>query len=184
MIFGWFTEEEAAFIINNFNAIPDVKGCIVEVGAYFGRSTVFFADNIPDTKIYSIDPWDNTIYARLNDRAYGGKHPIPADAYEQFLKNTAGFPNVIPLKGTSEFYAFTWTGGPIKLLFIDGCHTYEYVYKDWACWKGFIAQGGLLCFHDCIGNWPDIVRTANECERSGEFAVLGRGGSVKGFIKR
>ena len=44
-------------------------------------------------------------------------------------------------------------GELIDLLFIDGDHTYNGVKQDFECYRPYIAQGGLVAFHDII---PDF----------------------------
>ena len=46
-------------------------------------------------------------------------------------------------------------GGKLDLLFIDGDHTYKSVLCDWLLYKNFVAKGGIIAFHDCIGNDDD-----------------------------
>ena len=40
----------------------------------------------------------------------------------------------------------------LDLLFIDGDHTYRSVLADWLIYKNFVAKGGIIAFHDCVGN--------------------------------
>ena len=42
-------------------------------------------------------------------------------------------------------------GEKLDLLFIDGDHTYKSVLCDWLIYKNFVAKGGIVAFHDCIG---------------------------------
>ena len=43
-------------------------------------------------------------------------------------------------------------GEKLDLLFIDGDHTYRSVLADWLIYKNFVAKGGIIAFHDCVGN--------------------------------
>ena len=43
-------------------------------------------------------------------------------------------------------------GKKLDLLFIDGDHTYKSVLCDWLIYKNFVSKGGIVAFHDCIGN--------------------------------
>ena len=43
-------------------------------------------------------------------------------------------------------------GEKIDLLFIDGDHNYKSVLCDWLLYKDFVSKGGIIAFHDCIGN--------------------------------
>ena len=40
----------------------------------------------------------------------------------------------------------------LDLLFIDGDHTYKSVLCDWLLYKNFVSKGGVIAFHDCVGN--------------------------------
>ena len=42
-------------------------------------------------------------------------------------------------------------GEKLDLLFIDGDHTYKSVLCDWLIYKNFVAKGGVVAFHDCVG---------------------------------
>ena len=42
-------------------------------------------------------------------------------------------------------------GEKLDLLFIDGDHTYKSVLCDWLIYKNFVAKGGIVAFHDCVG---------------------------------
>ena len=43
-------------------------------------------------------------------------------------------------------------GEKLDLLFIDGDHSYKGVLCDWLLYKNFVAKGGIIAFHDCVGN--------------------------------
>ena len=38
--------------------------------------------------------------------------------------------------------------GPIRLLFIDGDHSYEGCRRDFELWSPFVVPGGIIAFHD------------------------------------
>jgi predicted O-methyltransferase YrrM len=67
--------------------------------------------------------------------------------------------------------------GPIDFLFIDGDHSYEACMRDWAEWSRFVAEGGVVAFHDArvfpngwtADDWGS-VRVVNELFRSGQSA--------------
>jgi len=37
---------------------------------------------------------------------------------------------------------------PIDFLFIDGDHSYDACLRDWIDWSPFVAEGGIVAFHD------------------------------------
>jgi predicted O-methyltransferase YrrM len=81
--------------------------------------------------------------------------------------------------------------GPLRALFIDGDHTYEGARADFERWRGLVAPGGDLLFHDAAdtggyGNhYPGIARLVAEIERDdADFAVLPGAGSIVHFARR
>jgi len=56
---------------------------------------------------------------------------------------------------------------PIKVLFIDGDHSYEQCLKDWQNYSPFIVKGGWVFFHDCDNTSPGVVRVFDEIDKTG-----------------
>ncbi len=44
----------------------------------------------------------------------------------------------------------------IDVLFIDGDHEYEAVYRDWVMYHGLVRPGGSIAFHDSICKQPHV----------------------------
>jgi predicted O-methyltransferase YrrM len=81
--------------------------------------------------------------------------------------------------------------GPLRSLFIDGDHTYEGARADFERWRGLVAPGGDLLFHDAVdsggyGNhYPGIARLVAEIERDDpDFERLPGAGSIAHFARR
>lgn len=51
---------------------------------------------------------------------------------------------------------------PIKILFIDGDHTYEGCKDDWNNFSPFIVKGGWVFFHDADATSPGVVKVTEE----------------------
>lgn len=51
---------------------------------------------------------------------------------------------------------------PIKVLFIDGNHTYEGCKDDWDNFSPFVVKGGWVFFHDCDATSPGVVQVFSE----------------------
>ncbi|MQB02315.1 MAG: hypothetical protein GEU78_19155, partial [Actinobacteria bacterium] len=70
-IMGWFTEEEAELLLDTAaRALSEASGtvedrAVVEIGSYFGRSTVLLASAVrdlrPSGRLTAIDPHDGVI---------------------------------------------------------------------------------------------------------------------------
>ena len=65
-----------------------------------------------------------------------------------------------PIVASSAEAASQWQG-PIRLLFIDGDHSYEASRQDLELWSPFVVPHGLICFHDIPG-WEGVTRFYRE----------------------
>jgi len=121
----------------------------VELGSYLGASSCYIASGIESAgktaKLFCVDTWKNEGMAEGN-----------RDTYEDFLKNTAKFQDVIvPLRGKSEDIA-KYFNAEIDFLFIDAGHDYENVRTDVLAWFPKLRAGAQVIFHD-IG-WAEGVQ--------------------------
>jgi len=63
--------------------------------------------------------------------------------------------NGIPYIMDSEKLAEQWDK-EIDILFIDGCHEYGHVKKDYLNFRDFVRKDGIIFFHDTFpGKWKD-----------------------------
>jgi predicted O-methyltransferase YrrM len=47
-------------------------------------------------------------------------------------------------------------GRALDLIFIDGDHTYDGVYRDYEMYRSLVRPGGLIAFHDIVHtHWPE-----------------------------
>lgn len=51
---------------------------------------------------------------------------------------------------------------PIKVLFIDGDHTYEGCKDDWNNFSPFVVKGGWIFFHDADATSTGVVKVTEE----------------------
>jgi hypothetical protein len=57
---------------------------------------------------------------------------------------------------------------PIRLLFIDGDHSYEALRADFSAWAPHVEGNGLIAFHD-VGVWPGVSRFYSELVAEGRW---------------
>jgi predicted O-methyltransferase YrrM len=136
------------------------RGIIVEIGSYKGLSTACLAFGSLEgnkAKVYAIDPH------------------LEYDSEKEFKENIAKLnltSIVTPFVMTSE-EAAKIINEPVKLIFIDGDHSYEAVKKDFELWFPKMAPGGVMAFHD--SQFFDGVRklTREKIYKSKAFREVG-----------
>ncbi len=148
------------------------RGVIVEIGSYTGKSTIYLGKGskaAKNVKIYAIDPHGEPFQSK--EDATG--------TYEKFKMNIekAQLGDVVnPIVRTS-IEAADLISEPCELLFIDGCHKYNYVKKDFDTWFPKVIDGGIIAFHDTLSGGPKKV-VKESLFRSRVFRKVGFGGSI------
>jgi predicted O-methyltransferase YrrM len=121
------------------------SGCIVEVGSYRGRSSVFLGRGSLDganVPVYAIDPHKSFI--GVLGGVFGPKDRTTF--YRAMLDH--GCSEIVSLINlSSEFFSSSWIE-PISLLWIDGDHSYEGVKMDFECWLPHLQVNASIAFDD------------------------------------
>lgn len=137
------TFDEAMLLYRLAKAVQ--SGCIIEVGSYRGRTTVFLGRGSLDgnqPQIYAIDPHEN--FVGLLGGVFG---PKDRTAFYQAMLAT-GCSEVVSLTNlSSELFTSAWKK-PVSLLWIDGDHSYQGVKRDFECWLPHLANDALIAFDD------------------------------------
>ncbi len=137
-------------------------GAIVEIGSFMGRSTCWLATgskSVSRERVVSIDHFrgspEHQPGAAMSETVLGTEGST-FRAFQENIQRAGIADYVTPICKSSEDAVQEWRG-PIRLLFIDGDHSYESVSRDFALWSPFVVGGGLVCLHD-VGNSPDVTR--------------------------
>lgn len=121
------------------------NGCIVEIGSYRGRSTVFLARGSIDgakANVYAIDPHKQ--FMGVLGGIFGPQDRIAF--YKAMLEN--GCSEIVSLINlSSEYFAPNWKE-PVSLLWIDGDHRHEGVKRDFELWMPYLVSGATIAFDD------------------------------------
>ena len=142
---GMISFDEALLLYHLSSQVA--QGCIVEVGSYRGRSTVFLARGSMDgnmVPVYTIDPHQDFV------GVLGGMFG-PKDRgffYQAMLDNKCS--EVVRLVNlSSEIISPGWTD-KIGMLWIDGDHSYSGVMRDFKCWQPHLLPEAVIVFDDTI----------------------------------
>jgi methyltransferase family protein len=125
-------------------AVNDAK--VLEVGAFEGRSSVWFLSNFASLRLTVIDPWAFTDGAS-------------DDTFNRFRANISPFSDrVTVMRGKSQLMR-TLRDQEYDVIYLDGEHTSAAVIHDAVLAYELLKPGGLLIFDDYLGGdksvkWP------------------------------
>lgn len=159
---GWLSNIEG-YLLYRLARDGDGAGAIVEIGSWMGRSTAWLAAGSMAggrEPVHAVDTFKGS-------PEHQGS-PVLRDegtTYHRFAENlerVGVLDHVEPVIADSRAAAARWQRGPIRLLFIDGDHSYEAVKADLECWLPHVAIGGYVVFDDVIDKWPGVQRAFAE----------------------
>jgi predicted O-methyltransferase YrrM len=143
------------------------RGAIVEIGSAWGRSTICLARGSKSAgreRVHAIDPhlrnpavalWRGAGVQKGMGRVPEG-YVADGSTFPWFLYNLRRFGVddwVVPIVSTSEA-AKELPVADIRLLFLDGSHTYEDVKTDIDTWLPRVVPAGVVVFDDYFGTKP------------------------------
>ena len=155
-IFGFFLDIELEQVAIWAKEVP-VNGVIVEVGSFFGRSSVGWATACdPSVKVYCID--------RFEELSFEFNQSVPEsipnnngkfNTFEIFKENTKDIKNIYPIKASSV-KELPDIFDKIDIFFIDASHINPSDLQYILHFIKFIKPGGLICGHDLGKRFPDV----------------------------
>jgi predicted O-methyltransferase YrrM len=175
---GFLTEPEGRFL-GMAAACTPASGDIVEIGSFKGKSTVMLAKiakHYGMNPIAAIDPHNFN-----NPQLHVHRTSPGATSFDEFLKNLAeaGVADLVaPHRQYSTKVASSWNR-PIRLLWIDGDHSYKGAKEDFDGFFGHLQPGGIVAFHDALHQDPGPIRVfVEDILRSDRFGAAGFVGSI------
>jgi predicted O-methyltransferase YrrM len=187
---GFLTAEEGYALLLLAQHGPG-NGSVVEIGSFLGRSTCFLALGAfrgGKQPVTAVDHFGGSPEHQVGQPHESEVLKAEGTTFGQFLRNLrqAGvFDHVRPIRASSIEAASHWSE-PIRLLFIDGDHSYEASRADFEAWSPFVEEEGLIAFHD-VDQWAGVTRfyaelleagTWRECAKVMSLRVVRRAGSV------
>ncbi|HKV26363.1 MAG TPA: class I SAM-dependent methyltransferase [Candidatus Acidoferrum sp.] len=170
-ITGYVAENEARFLGMLAACLP-AEGRIVEIGSFKGRSTVMLgkiAAHYGVGPVVAIDPHNSPILLGTD------AHP-ESSSHQDFLNSLreAGISDSVDARAAySTEVAKTWNQ-PIRLLWIDGDHSYQGAKNDLEGFAPYLQAGGVVAIHDALNVFPGPIRVfIEEILRSDRFGPAG-----------
>lgn len=140
-VFGYY---QSQLEIETLAALAVGKESCMEVGSYIGKSAIAMA--IGAKKVLCID----TFEASADVFDDNGNLLQTGNCLQAFLDNTKEYDNISYLKGRSEELIPALEDASFDLIFLDGDHSYEGVWRDIVCCWPKLKIGGILTFHDYV----------------------------------
>ncbi len=151
------------------------KGCIVEVGSYRGRSSVFLGRGSLDganLPVYAIDP--HKAFIGVLGGIFG---PEDRTAFYRAMLDNGCSEIVSLINLSSELFCSSWSE-PVSLLWIDGDHRYEGVKRDFECWLPQLQTGAIVAFDDAADLTLGPAKLIQELIASKQFEKVASVGKV------
>ena len=144
---GFLSEKEMKFLAL-LAACPTAKGEVLEIGSFKGKSTVILAKGASltsETNIVAVDPLTSP---STTDPDLQGEESCLKD-FQINLRN-AGVEKCVEFhqKRSSEL-AKVWNRD-IRLLWIDGDHTYSGAKSDFDMFSRYLSDGAIIAIHDVL----------------------------------
>ena len=168
---GFLGESESRFLGMLAACVP-ARGTIVEIGSFKGKSTVMLASVAAHYglgPVVAIDP--HTSPSTTDPGISAG-----SSTFEEFLASVkvAGLAKHVEIhRAYSRDVAKGWNR-PIRLLWIDGDHTFRGAKEDFDLFTPHLAKDGVVALHDALNAFEGPIRVfVEEILRSDRFGAAG-----------
>lgn len=132
----------------------------VEIGVNNGRFAQKMCERIPGLEYYGIDP-----YNRYDDFQIGSTRQLEK-SYQKTLGKLESFTASI-IKTFSVLAYNKFENGSVDFVYIDGNHTFNYVFSDILLWLPKIKPGGVISGHDyVVADQCDVRPAVDFCIKS------------------
>lgn len=173
---GYLAPDEMRFLAL-LAACPTAAGEVLEIGSFKGKSTIILAKSAALTenpRIHAVDPMTAP---SETDPDLGGD----ASSFADFQKNIETHKVVENVEFHQTFsyeLAKSWDA-PVRLLWIDGDHTYAGTKLDFEGFAPFLTDGAIVAIHDVLHEFEGGIRVFMEnVLLSPNFGACGFCGSI------
>lgn len=174
---GYLSEKEVRFLCQ-LALVPSALGEFLEIGSFRGKSTVLIAkslERVGATGMHAVDPLCPQFYLFQKE---GEPQRAPRDILDGNLQGHHVERLVEFHQMTAQELSADWNR-PLRVLWIDGDHSYAGTKTDFDCFARHLAPGGIIAFHDVLHGDEGPVRVFHEqVLLSPAFGACGLTGSI------
>jgi len=157
------------------------SGDVVEIGSARGGTTIVLIEAAKQVGkfVYSVDPYPE----EMEGKAYGYTPGLMNEFKERFTKNILNGKHLNIIQFNNDLAGcIDLIPDNLSVVFIDGCHEFSFVQKEYELIWPKIVKGGILYIHDIYWGDGQVSKTA----RGGLTGVaewLGRGVDVGNMLR-
>ena len=159
---GWFSYTD---LYDELVEKVPANANVVEVGAWFGKSTNYLATKIRESdkriNFTTIDTFKGTDDEDLHQTIVNS---FTGDIFYEFIDNTTlskNYGTFDIIKDTSKNAANQFTNSSIDFIMLDAGHSYEALMDDLKVWYNKVKPGGYITGDD-YGVFEGVTRASNE----------------------
>lgn len=142
----WFSTNVPNLIMA-LQYIKDRPLKMLEIGSWEGRSTVWFAEYMPNSEIWCVDTWEGGIEHKNMEEL--------VNAEENFKHNIAEYGERIHVyKGDSRKRLFDLRDIEFDVVYVDGSHEACDALSDMVMSFNLLKNGGIMLIDDYGGGRP------------------------------
>ncbi len=174
---GHLTDREVRFLALAGAVLPPSLGDVLEIGSFKGKSTTVLAKSVTlngGDRVIAVDPLN---FPSETDPSMDDPENLPRVFWNTLESN--GVQDLVEFHQLpSQEVAVAWDR-PLRLLWIDGDHTYAGAMADFDNFARHLQPGSIVAFHDVLNSFEGPIRTF--CERvllSPSFGPCGLCGSI------
>ena len=128
----------------------------LEIGCADGGNAIIVSKsyaNHPDSKLYCVDPWMD--YDEYPENK--GQQEKGWETFNRNIETCADRKKFVVKRGFSDDIVPTFPDNFFDLIFVDGNHETEYVYRDGLMSLEKVKVGGYIAFDDYNDYWPQTM---------------------------
>lgn len=148
----WYSDEQLEHLTDLLRQTLDngVKGMVVEIGCWEGRSTVALAKTAQpyEVTLHAVDWWLGNLDEGVNHASVVGARE--RDVYRAFLENIEPYPNVNVYIQDGEDYLADLIGKRIAFIHLDAGHTFKATNKLIRLAEPLLSPGAIICGDDYL----------------------------------
>jgi len=152
---GRYYNKDCSKYWSEYIPILDIPIKYLEIGVSDGGNVIDFSKSYgkhPNSEIYCVDPWMD--YDGYDE--YKGQQEKGWKTFNKNIQKSGSLQKFKVYRGLSENIVPTFENEFFDIIFVDGNHEIEYVYKDGVMALEKVKKGGYIIFDDYCFNQDGV----------------------------